>query len=144
MSGRGAILRRDLAPMSDLKPIQGELQAQLMAVLWRSGSGTVEQVRSALPPRHQAAYTTIQTVLNRLVDRQMLARRKDGRMIVYRPRVSEAEYVSRSIERTLATASVDARQAALAKLIGDLDAGELSDLQDLARALEGERRRRRR
>ena len=130
--------------MSDLKPIQGELQGQIMAALWRLGSGTVEEVRSALPPRYRAAYTTIQTVLNRLADRRMLARHKDGRMIVYRPKVSEADYVSRSIEQTLAGASVDARQAALAKLIGDLAASELSDLQELARGLEKERGRRRR
>lgn len=144
MIGAAAILRRDLEPMSDLKPIQGELQAQIMAVVWRLGSGTVEEVRSALPPRYRAAYTTIQTVLNRLADRRMLARSKDGRMIVYRPKVSEADYVSRSIEQTLAGASVDARQAALAKLIGELDASELSDLQQLARGLDKERGRRRR
>jgi predicted transcriptional regulator len=144
VTGRVAILGRDFRPVSDMKPIQGELQAQIMAVLWRLGSGTVEQVRSALPPRYRTGYTTIQTVLNRLVDRRMLARSKDGRTMVYRPNVSEAEYVSRSIERTLATASVDARHAALAKLIGDLDESELSDLQELARGLETKRRRRRR
>jgi predicted transcriptional regulator len=130
--------------VSDLKPISGELQAQIMAVLWRLGSGTVEQVRSALPPRYRGAYTTAQTVLNRLAERRLLTRRKDGNVVVYRPRVSEADYVSRSIEQTLATASADARQAALARLIGDLDAGELSELQDMARELESKRGRRRR
>ena len=144
MTRAAAILLRDFKPMSDLKPIQGELQTRIMAVLWRLGSGTVEEVRTALPPRYRAAYTTIQTVLNRLADRRMLARSKDGRMIVYRPMVSEADYVSRSIERALAGASVDARQAALAKLIGDLDASELTDLQQLARGLEKERGRQRR
>ena len=129
--------------MSELKPIQGELQAQIMAVLWRLGPATVEQVRSALPPRYQGAYTTVQTVLNRLAERRVLARRKEGNVVVYRARVSEAEYISRSIEQTLAAASADARQTALAKLIGDLGASELSDLQELARELDDERRRRR-
>ena len=130
--------------MPDVKPIQGELQAQIMATLWRLESGTVEQVRSALPPRYRGAYTTIQTVLNRLAERQMLSRRKDGNVVVYRPKVTEADYVSRAIERTLATASVDARQAALARLIGELGAGELSDLQHLARELDARRGRGRR
>ena len=111
-----------------------------MTALWRLGSGTVEQVRSALPNRYRGAYTTVQTVLNRLAERQLLARRKDGNVVIYRPKVSEAEYISRSIEQTLATASADARQAALARLIGDLGSGELSELQDLARELEGKRR----
>lgn len=125
--------------MSDLRPIQGELQAQIMATLWRLGSGTVEQVRSGLPARYRGAYTTVQTVLNRLAERRMLTRRKEGNVVVYRPKVSEADYVSRSIKQTLATASVDARQAALAKLIGELDDAELSDLQDLARDLDAKR-----
>jgi predicted transcriptional regulator len=128
----------------ELTPIQGELQAQIMAVLWRLGSGTVEQVRSGLPPRYQGAYTTVQTVLNRLAERGLLTRTKDGNAMVYRPRISEADYVARSIERTLASASVDARQAALARLIGDLQPAELSDLQRLAGELEGRRGRRRR
>ena len=125
--------------MSDLKPIQGELQAQIMSTLWRLGSGTVEEVRSGLPSRYRGAYTTVQTVLNRLAERRMLTRRKEGNVVVYRPKVSEAEYVSRSIKQTLATASVDARQAALAKLIGELDDTELSDLQELARDLDAKR-----
>lgn len=130
--------------MPVVKPIQGELQGQIMAALWRLESGTVEQVRSALPPRYRGAYTTVQTVLNRLAERQLVSRRKDGNVVVYRPRVTEVDYVSRSIARTLATASVDARQAALARLIGELGAGELSDLQHLARELDGKRGGRRR
>ena len=110
-----------------------------MTTLWRLGSGTVEEVRSGLPSRYRGAYTTVQTVLNRLAERRMLTRRKEGNVVVYRPKVSEADYVSRSIKQTLATASIDARQAALAKLIGELDDTELSDLQDLARDLDAKR-----
>jgi predicted transcriptional regulator len=118
--------------VTELTPVQGELQVQIMAALWRLGSGTVEQVRSALPPRYRGAYTTVQTVLNRLSERGLLARERSGTAIVYRPAMSEAEYLSRSIERTLAGASSDARQAALAQLIGTLRSDELSQVQRLA------------
>ncbi len=121
-------------------PIQGELQVQVMAALWRLRSGTVEQVRSALPPRYRSAYTTVQTVLNRLADRGLLARDKQGGAIRYTPRVTEAEYLSRSIEQTLAGASLDARQTALAQLIGSLDRDELAALQRRAREIETKRR----
>ena len=130
--------------MTDGTPIQGELQTQIMAVLWRTGEGTVEQVRSGLPPRYRGAYTTVQTVLNRLAERGMLAREKDGKVFVYRPAISEADYVARSIERTLAGASSQARQAALAQLLGGIDGGELSDLQRLAREIDANRKRSRR
>lgn len=128
--------------MPDLAPISGELQTQIMAVLWRLESATVEAVRSALPPRYRGAYTTVQTVLNRLTDRGMLKRAKAGKGFVYRPAISESDYVARSIERTLAGASSQARQAALAQLLGGIDSGELSDLQRLAREVDAKRKRR--
>jgi predicted transcriptional regulator len=128
--------------MAEVTPFTGELQAQIMSALWRLGSGTVEQVRSALPPRYRGAYNTIQTVLNRLAERGLLSRQKAGNAIEYRPVLSEAEYLSRSISQTLAAASMDARQAALARLVGSLDKDELADLQQLAREMLEKRRRR--
>jgi predicted transcriptional regulator len=127
----------------DVTPIQGELQVQVMSTLWRLGSGTVEQVRQGLPGRYRGAYTTIQTVLNRLAERGLLAREREGRGIVYRPKLTEAEYLSRTIRRTLAGASTDARQAALADLIGGLDKDELTNLQRQAREVGRTRERRR-
>jgi predicted transcriptional regulator len=128
--------------MADVTPFTGELQTQIMSALWRLGSGTVEQVRSAIPPRYRGAYNTIQTVLNRLAERGLLSRQKAGNAIEYRPVMSEAEYLSRSISQTLAGASMDARQAALARLIGRLDKQELADLQQRASEM-GEKRRKR-
>jgi predicted transcriptional regulator len=120
--------------------ITGDLQAQIMAALWRLESGTVEQVRSALPTRYRGAYTTVQTVLNRLAERGLLARDKDGNAIVYTPKLTEAQYVSRSIEQTLAGASTHARQAAIAQLIGDLDRDEIATIRRRARDLERKRK----
>lgn len=128
--------------MPDVTPISGELQSQVMAALWRLEAGTVEEVRGALPPRYRGAYTTVQTVLNRLAERGMLTRHKHGNAFEYRPRMSEAQYLSSTIRRTLATASSDARQAALAELIGHLDGDELSELQRLAGTIHRNRKRR--
>jgi predicted transcriptional regulator len=122
--------------------ISGELQTQLMAALWRLGAGTVEQVRSEIPPRYRGAYTTVQTVLNRLAERGLLSRHKVGNAIEYRPKVSEADYLLRSIASTLSGASVGARQVALARLIADLDKEELSELQRLAGEVSTKRRKR--
>lgn len=125
--------------MAELTLIQGELQVQIMSVLWRLEEGTVEQVRSALPRRYRGAYTTVQTVLNRLVERGMLSRRKERNTFVYLPRFSEAEYLSKSIEQTLAGASTEARQVALAQLVGGLERKQLSELQKLAKEIDHRR-----
>ena len=110
-----------------------------MGALWRMGSGTVEDVRNELPTRYRGAYTTVQTVLNRLAGRGLLSRTRTGNAMVYRPVVSEAEYLQRSIQRTLSGASSAARQVALAQLIGDLDSDELADLQRLAHDIDRRR-----
>jgi len=127
-----------------MSPIQGELQTQVMAALWRLEAGTVEQVRSALPPRYRGAYTTVQTVLNRLAERGFLARKRAGQAIVYRPKLSEAQYLSRTIQQTLASASPDARHAALAQLISGLQDSERADLwrltDEVDKARKGQRR----
>jgi predicted transcriptional regulator len=128
--------------MAELTPLTGELQTQVMAAVWRLERATVDQVRSALPPRYRGAYNTIQTVLNRLTDRKLLSRRKVGNAFEYRPLVSEAEYLSRSIAQTLAGASKAAREAALAQLIGGLRDDELTDLRELAREMNERRRKR--
>jgi predicted transcriptional regulator len=124
--------------------IHGELQAQLMSVLWRLGEATVEQVRTGLPSRYRSAYTTVQTVLNRLADRGLLERSRQGNVIVYSPRLSEAEYVHRSIESTLAGASTEARQTVLAQLVGSIDGSELAKLRKLARQADRQTKRHRR
>jgi predicted transcriptional regulator len=82
-------------------PLQGELQVQIMAALWRIDAGTVEEVRTALPTRYRSAYNTVQTVLNRLSDGGLLRRERQGAAFVYRPVLTEAEYLARSIRRAL-------------------------------------------
>ena len=77
-----------------------------------------------------------------VAERGLLTRRKVGPAIEYRPAMSEGEYVSLSISQTLAAASIDARQAALARLIGGLDKKELAGLQQLARDMNEKRRKR--
>ena len=128
--------------MTDVTPLTGDLQMQVMDVVWRLESATVEQVRRALPLRYRGAYNTIQTVLNRLADRKLVSRHKVGNAFEYRPLVSEAEYLSRSIAQALAGASKGAREAALAQLIGGLGEDELTDLRELARAMSERRRKR--
>src|SRR5215210_2200011 len=91
--------------VDETPPIQGDLQVQLMGALWRLGSGTVEDVRNELPARYGGAYTTIQTVLNRLASRGLLSRARSRNAIVYRPEIGEAEYLERSIQRALSGAS---------------------------------------
>jgi predicted transcriptional regulator len=127
--------------MAQRDPIQGQLQEQVMRLLWDLGEARVEQVRQALPKRSRGAYTTVQTVLNRLAERGLLDRDRRGNVIFYSPKVSEADYLTRSLTRALAGASEDARRAALAQLMGGLEGAELREVQALASDVARRRRR---
>jgi predicted transcriptional regulator len=128
--------------MSRRDPIQGDLQEQIMRAIWRLERGSVDDVRAALPKKQRGAYTTVQTILNRLVERGLLRREKRGKAFVYTPKVSEADYVARSLNRTLAGASEKARLAALANLVGGLDQSEMEEINSLANEIASKRRTR--
>jgi predicted transcriptional regulator len=108
--------------------LRGDLQAEVMAAVWKLGEAKVEDVRAQQPARRRSAYTTIQTVMGRLVERGLLTRERRGNAFVYRARYGEADYVSRAVGARLAAASSDARSAALQHLVGGLDEAELEDI----------------
>ncbi len=120
--------------------IQGELQSRIMRALWRLESGTVEQVRRALPKKSRGAYNTVQTVLNRLAERGLVARERRGNVIVYSPKLAEGDYLARSLHEDLEAASADARRAALATLVGELSADELEEIRALTAGLDNRRK----
>jgi predicted transcriptional regulator len=113
--------------------VRGDLQAEIMAIVWRLGEARVDDVRDQQPARQRSAYNTIQTVMNRLVERGLLERERHGHAFHYRARMSEEEYLARTIGDRLADASPTARRAALLKLVDSL---EPSELEDVARQAE--------
>ncbi len=107
-----------------------------MRVLWNTESAaSVEEVRQGLPPSKRGAYTTVQTVLNRLAERGLVKRNEGARAIRYSARFSEADYLSRSLRQALDEASPQARQTALASLVDDLEPSELEEARTIVAKL---------
>lgn len=108
-------------------------------MVWRLGESNVEQVREELSSKDLPAYNTVQTVLNRLVDREMLVRAKQGRAFLYSPALGESDYLERALGERLASATPEARKAALMNLVDQLDPGEVDEVAKRANSI---RRRR--
>jgi predicted transcriptional regulator len=64
------------------------LELLCLDVVWRLGEASVKDVREALAPARALAHTTVQTLLERLVHRGTITRRKQGRAALYSPVVS--------------------------------------------------------
>jgi predicted transcriptional regulator len=117
----------------------GDLQAEVMAAVWKLGEAKVEDVRGQRPARSRLAYTTVQTVMNRLAERGLLTRERNGNAFVYRPRYQEGAYVAARIGERLAAASPNARKQALVSLIEDLEPGELDEVARMASRIKRRR-----
>ena len=113
-----------------------------MRAVWRIGRGSVDDVRAALPKKQRGAYTTIQTILSRLTARGLLRHEKEGKAYIYSAKVSEADYLARSLKTALTGASEQAKLAAVANLVGGLKPSEMKEINALASEVAKQRRKR--
>ncbi len=103
-----------------LARVFGELEAAVMAVLWDLGEGSVADVCKRLGPA--ANYKTVMTVMNRLVTKRALSRRRESRAYLYVPLESRAAFEMR-ITRGVAEGLVrDYGDLAVAQFVDALDA----------------------
>jgi BlaI family penicillinase repressor len=65
-----------------------EAEWQIMNALWRRHPATAREIMDRLPAGVNWAYTTIKTMLTRLVEKQAVGEVKQGNTSVYEPLVS--------------------------------------------------------
>lgn len=117
-----------------------ELQLSLMRVLWARGEASTADVAEALRGERDLAHTTVATLLTRLEKRGLLTSRREGRALLYTPRVSQAD-VQRSMVGSLVDSLFAGRASALVSHLLDargVDAKELAELQTLLKQGKGE------
>ena len=76
---------RKRGPAREIPP---PLELECLKSLWCIGEGNVKDVRTVVADSRPLAYTTIMTVLDRLVRKGVVSRRKVGRSFVYSPVLS--------------------------------------------------------
>ena len=113
----------------------GELESEIMRVVWRAdGAVTGHEIAESLSNDRQLAYTTVITVVDRLRNKGVLTRFRDGRSYRYEARLSGEEYAATLMGQVLSTA--DNRSGALLRFAGDLDPAEAAQLRAALDAVE--------
>jgi predicted transcriptional regulator len=80
----------------------GDLEAAVLAALWSSAAPmSVRDVLARIKRRPAPAYTTVLTVLDRLHEKELVAREKQGKAFLYRPRVSREGWLGERAARAL-------------------------------------------
>jgi predicted transcriptional regulator len=125
--GQHAGLRRSIL---DLAP----LELDCMNALWPLEEATVRQVQEALADRRPRAYTTIMTILDRLAQKGVVARRKVGRAYVYVANLRNGDAQQHAVEQVIDGFFGGSREALAAHLSGKEAVGNQTVVQQVSRA----------
>ena len=112
----------------------GALESDVMTVLWAAeGPLTAAQVGELLPG--DLAYTTVLTILSRLVDKKQLTRARAGRGYAFAPVRDQASDTAQRMA-SLLDQGMD-RKAVLARFVSTLSSEDEAMMQELLRGHEG-------
>jgi BlaI family transcriptional regulator, penicillinase repressor len=108
-------------------------ELEIMHVLWEIGSGSVREIQERLPEKRRPAYTTVQTIVRRLEEKDAVRRlKKIGNAFIFEPVVTKKSAHHRLINELLEAFGGSARplMAHLAET-GKLSLEDLKELEGL-------------
>ncbi len=108
----------------DLAP----LELECLSVLWPLGEGTVRDIHRALAASRPRAYTTVMTIMDRLEQKGIVARRKVGRAFLYEPKLSAEEARLKAVEK-IVDGFFNGSSEALVAHLSDRDRGNTLPLE---------------
>ena len=118
----------------------GELQAEVMSILWDRDSATVREVVEELNQRRRKrrkdefAYTTVLTLVSRLYARDLLAREPEGRGFRYRAAKTREQLLGELSDELISRLLDDFGEIAVARLGERLEALDPARLKKLKQA----------
>lgn len=110
-----------------------EAELRIMDVLWRKGSGTVQQVLDWLPST--LAYNSVLTTIRTLEKKGQVKHVKDGRAHVYEPIVGREEATRSEIRHLVGRFFRNSHEALVLNILQDEEI-EAADLKRLREVLE--------
>ena len=117
-----------------------ELELQMLKIIWRDGASTVRQVQDALASTRKLAVTSVLTIMNIMVDKGYLSRKKEGPAYVYRPRISEKTTSRKMLKDLVNRVFNGSTEAVMVNLLesADLKQAEIRKLRRLLKRKSGE------
>ena len=120
--------------MDRKKPIRlTRFELEIMHALWEIGSGSVREIQEGLPEKRRPAYTTVQTIVRRLEEKDAVRRlKKIGNAFIFEPVITRKSAHHRLINELLEAFGGSARplMAHLAET-GKLSLEDLKELEGM-------------
>ena len=80
-------------------PTPAELE--VLRVIWERGPSTVREVMTALNQERPRAYTSVMSLMNVMVEKDLLSTKPQGRAFIYSARISQAKTQSELVKDLL-------------------------------------------
>lgn len=77
--------------------VLGSSEREVMDIMWKHKEMTVREVVSEISVSRKVAYTTIMTVMNRLVEKGILIRESIDSSFIYKPKITKGRFIARAI-----------------------------------------------
>ena len=83
----------------------GPLEREILEIIWKKDCASVRCVLVMLNKSRQKndklAYTTVMTVMKRLLKKQVLLRKKEGRSFIYQAKQSRSKFIQQVVHFTV-------------------------------------------
>ena len=112
-----------------------EAEHAVMEVLWDRGSASAADVSDALGEARSWSLATVKTLLSRLVQKQAIATRPDGRRFLYTPLIARSDYVGGE-SRRLVDRLFGGKAASLVAHLAETEALTEDDLSEIEALLK--------
>lgn len=84
--------------------VLGDLETEVMNIVWKAQKPlSVSDVVAVLNKKRKIAYTTVMTIMGRLVDKGVLIRKLDGKNYLYQTKVNRETFVAKSVHNIFTT-----------------------------------------
>lgn len=118
--------------------VLGELESDVMEIIWQSkGPVFVRTVTQSLQKKRQIAYTTVMTIMNRLVDKGLLTRKQEGRAYLYKGAVSKDRFLTRISRQILRNLMANFGESAIAHFAQEVEKLAPQKREQLRKILKG-------
>jgi predicted transcriptional regulator len=119
----------------------GELETAVMEIVWQHEEVTVREVWEALQPARPLAYTTVMTVMGRMVPKGVLAVEKRGKTAYYRPTGTREQVLARQAQRAVHDVLSNFGDAAIAGFLREMQTIDPQRIEALRGLLDQDQKR---
>lgn len=116
--------------------VLGELESEIMEIIWdQKDAVSVKDIVDILGKRRKIAYTTVMTIMTRLVNKGVLVRRLRGASYLYQPKVSKDQFVAKAVHGIFSSAVSTLGEEVLTHFIKEIQKISPKKRQELLKRL---------